>query len=42
MVGPRFTIEREAWMAVAGADFEVRIARGHPATALCEPCTAGD
>ena len=26
MVGPRFTTERDAWMAVAGADFEVRIA----------------
>jgi antagonist of KipI len=26
MVGPRFMLEREAWVAVAGADFEVRIA----------------
>jgi len=25
IVGPRFAIDREAWIAVAGADFEVRI-----------------
>lgn len=26
MVGPRFTVDRDAWIAVAGADFDVRIA----------------
>jgi antagonist of KipI len=25
IVGPRFTVERDAWIAVAGADFEVRV-----------------
>ncbi len=25
MVGPRFTLERDSWLAVAGADFEVRM-----------------